>query len=248
MVERFLRRRDLLPRWADVRQALVYPAGETMGSSRAPTYLFQPDYFPVDPALHALFVQDPPLYERQTMDGTFVFAVYRLKAAPLIERLAAAQNRPAGWSRAQKFPEGLPGDWTALDGPISFSGQVDMLGYEVLNEDPSVPGDVVTVLTYWRATGPGPASGITFLHLLGPDGTVITGYDGFGAPPNRWQAGDVMVQVHRFALPGGLAPGAYPIELGWYERDSGARWPIDLRDGDRVDRLLLAPLRVAAKD
>ena len=76
----------------------------------------------------------------------------------------------------------------------------------------------------------------------------MTGYDGFGAPPNRWQPGDTIVQVHRFALPGDLAPGAYPIELGWYEQDTGARWAVGLDGGGQVDRLLLAPLTVATKD
>jgi len=248
MVDRFMRRTDLTPRWADVRQALVYPAGTTTGPTRAPTYLFQPDYFPIDPVLKDLFVEDGPLYERHTPEGAFVFAVYRLEPAPLNDRLAAAQSQPVGWSGATTFPDGLPDDWAVLEGPVSFDGRVELLGYEILNEPPSAPGDVVTLLTYWRAAGPGPALGITFLHLLGPEGTVVTDYDGFGAPPNRWQAGDVVVQVHRLALPGDLVSGDYPIELGWYERDSGVRWVVDLPGGGRVDRLLLEPLKVATKD
>jgi hypothetical protein len=244
MVARTLRRTDLEPRWADVRQALVFPAG---ASSGAPTYLVQPDYFSVDPLLHELFVKDAPLREQTTEDGTFVFAVYRLQVESLAERLAAVRGSPAGWSGATAFPNGLPDDWTALEGPVSFGGQVLLLGYEVLNESPA-PGDVVTLLTYWQAAGPGPAAGITFLHLLGPDGAVVSGYDGFGAPPNRWQAGDTVVQVHRFALPGDLAPGVYPLELGWYERDSGVRWAVDMPGGGQVDRLLLVPLEVATKD
>jgi hypothetical protein len=245
MVDRFMRREDLEPRWADVRQALVYPAGS---SSSAPTVLVQPDYLAVDPALQELFVEAGPLHEQTTGDGTFVFAAYPLADASLAGRLAAVQGHPAGWSGVTTFPDGLPDDWTAIEGPVSFGGRVDLLGYEVLNKTPSAPGEVVTLLTYWRATGPGPESGITFLHLLEPEGTVVAGYDGFGAPPNRWQAGDLMVQVHRFALAGDLAPGEYPIELGWYERDTGVRWAVDVGSGGQVDRLLLMPLVVATKD
>jgi hypothetical protein len=245
MVERFLRREDLTPRWADVRQALVYPADTSPTSA---VYLFEPDYFSVDPLLRELFVGGEPIYEHRTPEGAVVFAVYRLETAPLQERLAAAQESPVGWSQATVFPAGLPEDWDALEGPVSFGGRVELLGYEVLNEAPAAPGDVVTLLTYWRAAGPGPAAGITFVHLLGPDGRVVAGYDGFGAPPNRWQAGDVVVQIHRFSLPGDLALGTYLIELGWYERDSGVRWVVELAGEERVDRVLLRPLRVVEKD
>ena len=73
---------------------------------------------------------------------------------------------------------------------------------------------------------------------------MVAGYDGFGAPPNRWLAGDVIVQLHRFALPGDLAAGEYPVELGWYERDTGARWTAAVDGGASVDRLLIGPLQV----
>jgi hypothetical protein len=153
-----------------------------------------------------------------------------------------------GWSGAATFPDGLPDDWAEIKGPAFFGGWVELLGYEVLNQGTAAPGDVISLLTYWRAAGPGPASGITFLHLLAPEGAVAAGYDGFGAPPNRWHAGDGVVQVHRFALPGDLAPGEYPLELGWYERESGVRWLVELPGGGQVDRLLLQTLRVAEKD
>jgi hypothetical protein len=107
---------------------------------------------------------------------------------------------------------------------------------------------VITVLTYWRALRPGPASATTFMHLLGRDGTVVAGYDGFGAPPVRWHTSDRVVQVHRMPVPGDLAPGVYPIEVGWYEKDTGVRWKVNSRSiGYVVERLLL-PLDVMAKE
>ena len=120
------------------------------------------------------------------------------------------------------------------------------MGYEVLNGEQVAPGDVVTVLTYWHVVQPGPAEGITFLHVLGTEGTVVAGYDGFGAPPNRWIAGDVLVQIHRFGLPGDLSPGRYPVELGWYERDTLERWHVPTGDGGQTpaDRVLLQPIEV----
>jgi hypothetical protein len=130
---------------------------------------------------------------------------------------------------------------------VVFGGRVELIGYEVLNGERVAPGDVVALITLWRVVQPGPPAGITFVHLLSPEGAVISGYDGFGAPPNRWVSGDVVVQIHRFGLPGDLQPGALPIELGWYERDTGARWPVGTAGGDQVDRLLLQPLIIAGE-
>jgi len=149
-----------------------------------------------------------------------------------------------GWSRATNFPDGLPDDWTSLHWPATFGEKVDFTGYEVLNGPQVAPRDVITLLTYWRTIQPGSPAGITFVHLLSPEGTVISGYDGFGAPPNRWVGGDILVQVHRFGIPADLQPGTYPVELGWYERDTGARWTVALADGGRADRVLLEPLTV----
>jgi hypothetical protein len=58
------------------------------------------------------------------------------------------------------------------------------------------------------------------------------------APATCWQAGDRIEQTYGIPLPGGLAPGAYPIEVGWYDANTGERWPY-LVEGEQVgDRML----------
>jgi hypothetical protein len=237
LVDSFVRRTDLVPRWCDVRQALIYPSGES-------AYLFQPDYFPVDPTLHEQFIgAGGPPHEHRLADGTFVFAVYWLESSQLRARLPRGAS-PVGWSDATTFPDGLPDDWAPVGWPVVFGERVGLVGYEILDGERIAPGGVVTVLTFWHVVQPGPAMGTTFVHLLGPKGAVVAGYDGFGAPPNRWVAGDVVVQMHRFSLPGELAAGAYPVELGWYERDTLVRWSVPTGDGEHAlaDRLLLQPI------
>jgi hypothetical protein len=80
--------------------------------------------------------------------------------------------------------------------------------------------------------------------VLDAEGQVLVGDDAFGAPPNRWQAGDVIVQLYRMVLPADLAAGVYPLEIGWYERDTGQRWEVTLDGGQAVNRLLIGPLQV----
>jgi hypothetical protein len=244
MVSRFLRRGARLPRWADVRQTLLYPKDALPEDA---IYVFEPDYFPVDPALRELFAPEGPVYEQATGDGDKVFAVYRLPVVRLKERLDASFPNLPRWNPATVFPEGWDESSGGTEYPPTFGVHVSMLGYEILNER-VVPEDVVTVLTYWSALRPCPPSSTTFMHLLGRDGRVVAGYDGVGAPPEQWRSGDRFVQVHRFAVPADMAPGKYPIEVGWYEKDSGVRWTVGRRRTNvRLDRLII-PLDVAAKD
>jgi hypothetical protein len=238
LVESALRRTDLVPRWCDVRRSLIYPGG---GSST----LFEPDYFSINSILYDQLMGRPePVYEQRLGDGTLVFRTYPLRAELLDERLAQAAAQPVGWSGATRFSRGMPDDLVELVWPVSFSGRADMLGYEILGAGRARPGQLVTLVTYWRAQQPASAQAVTFVHVLDPQGQVLVGDDGFGAPPNRWQAGDVIVQLHRMVLPADLASGVYPLEIGWYERDSGQRWEVTLDGGGTVNRLLIGPLQV----
>jgi hypothetical protein len=240
LVESAMRRTDLQPRWCDLRQSLVYPAGTD-------AWVIQPDYFNIDPLIFSRYMGSPaPVDERRLVDGTPVFTVYPLEQARLQTVLRRAEEQLVGWSPAAIFPEGLPSDLVSLDLPIGFGGRVALLGYEWPDGSSAVPGDTVTLVTFWRALAPGSSQAIAFLHLLDAGGAVAGAYDGFGAPPNHWFAGDTIVQLHRFSVPGDLPPGAYPVELGWYERDTRQRWAVDGVEGP-VDRLLLGPLRVESK-
>jgi hypothetical protein len=237
LVDSAMRRTDMVPRWCDVRQALLYPGGGT-------SHVIEPDYFPIDPLLFERYMRAPAAaHERRLADGTRVFAVYPLADAGLRAHRTDAAAAPVGWSTAAAFPDGMPADLAPLSWPVAFGGRVEALGYEVLGGRKATPGDAVTLVTYWRALAPASAKAITFLHVLSPGGTVVAGHDGFGAPPNRWLSGDVVVQLHRFALPAELGSGVYPVEIGWYERDTGLRWTVAAGGGE-VDRLLIGPLWV----
>jgi hypothetical protein len=65
--------------------------------------------------------------------------------------------------------------------------------------------------------------------------------DVLGAASDTWRAGDILVQLHRLALP--PQAGSYAVEVGWYVPPDGPRLPVDGVDAPG-DRVLLAPVRV----
>jgi hypothetical protein len=110
----------------------------------------------------------------------------------------------------------------------TLGGQVKLLGAEV-----NRAGDVLRLTLYWRAVAPPvDASYNVFTHLLDDAGEVVAGHDGLpGSPTDRWQAGQVVQDVHEIALPRALPAGAYRLTAGMYDSASGQRLPARGHDG-----------------
>jgi len=60
-----------------------------------------------------------------------------------------------------------------------------------------------------------------FVHLLDPQGQVVSQHDGDPvggySPTSRWRAGEIIADTHRVPLPPDLPPGAYGLKAGLYE-------------------------------
>ena len=83
------------------------------------------------------------------------------------------------------------------------------------------------------------------MHLIGADGQIAAQDDRSDVPRHTWQAGDEFVQVHRIAL-ANLLPGAYPLELGIYNRADNGRWAAQDQSGRALgDHIVLAPIEVS---
>jgi hypothetical protein len=96
----------------------------------------------------------------------------------------------------------------------------------------------------WRVTQPPHRSATSFAHLLDAQGRYVTGWDGVAAPATCWQEGDALWQSYNIPLPPGLPPGTYQVEVGWYDAETGTRWPCSV-DGEHVgDRYLLPNVEI----
>ena len=59
-----------------------------------------------------------------------------------------------------------------------------------------------------------------FLHAVDREGNLIAQDDGLDAPPQYWQTGDILVQVHDLHLD---STEATELHLGVYEPQTGRR-------------------------
>ncbi|MBI4786228.1 MAG: DUF2723 domain-containing protein [Chloroflexi bacterium] len=120
-----------------------------------------------------------------------------------------------------------------------FDRKIKLLGYELERDRPARG---VRVTLYWRALAPTETSYTVFVHLLDSRNQVIVSGDavpgGGDLPTTGWIEGEYVTDIHSFTMPGDLAEGTYPIEIGLYDPVSGAR----LKTADGQDRVILISL------
>ena len=134
-----------------------------------------------------------------------------------------------------------------------FGGALTLIGYNLRTPEVT-PGGTVELTTLWRVVAPEPLRPqnlsnadedlVLFTHALDESGVIVGQEDRLDAPAWDWQMGDVIVQIHRLALPANLAEGPLVLEVGVYRRSDGIRLPV-LVEGNVVgDSVLLPPVEV----
>lgn len=132
--------------------------------------------------------------------------------------------------------------YQALD-DVSVEGPLALLGFR-LEESAFQAGSIAELWTVWQVVET-PARPLSLMaHLAGADGVPVAVGDGLGFPVEQWQAGDVIVQRHRLAVPEGEAE--LSVLVGAYWLDTMERWPIRHGDGAPGDHLNLARVQVRA--
>jgi hypothetical protein len=126
-----------------------------------------------------------------------------------------------------------------------FGTSLDLLGFTV---DPAVgkPGQPVTLTLYWETRAPLAINYSSFVHFLDPTGRTVAGADNVHVadfPTTRWRLGAYARDIHRMALPFGLVPASYRVEIGVYDRATGTQLSVD---GQASDYLILPPLAAAS--
>jgi hypothetical protein len=96
------------------------------------------------------------------------------------------------------------------------------------------------VTLYWLALRETAQNYKAFVHVLGPDGSVIAQHDGDPVggytPTTRWRPGQIIADRHVLTLPEGLPAGEYGLRAGLYQVDPLRNLLVDPPAADnRVD-------------
>jgi hypothetical protein len=118
-----------------------------------------------------------------------------------------------------------------------FADQIELLGYDLDLTD-ARPGGEVRLILYWRALTEMRSSLSVFTHILGSDGQILAQKDNVPVngtyPTTLWLSGEVVTDKYRISLKDDLSIGEYPIEVGFYDPDSGLRLDGSVRLGSTV--------------
>jgi 4-amino-4-deoxy-L-arabinose transferase-like glycosyltransferase len=103
---------------------------------------------------------------------------------------------------------------------VNLANQLGVIGYEIKPERPK-PGGELVVNVHWLALAAMPKVYTSFLHLVGPDGRLITQDDhelGRGFYRTLyWQPGEVVREKYTLALPKEISTGEYTLRVGVYD-------------------------------
>jgi len=218
-----LERSDLSVRWFDAQRALVLPRESSVRlvvpSSATPASAFA--------ELAGLVVQERIKMRPNDLDPWF--DVYQWNSdvtrAAVLQRIEGCTTL-AAWETAMLDN----GKTESLDLPADFGGALKLLGYDLLT--PTItPGK-------WEATNPDPIKAtdpadvdnepVIFVHALDAHGAVLSQEDRLDAPAWAWRAGDMILQIHRLALPPEMDPEPVVLSVGVYRPADMSRLPVSV--------------------
>ena len=133
-----------------------------------------------------------------------------------------------------------------IQADANFGNRATLLGATVDNLSLS-PGQSTRFTLYWRAEAPFEADYTIFAHLLGSDGTPVVIAD--HAPPRpttNWIEGEIIADPVTITLPANTPPGAYPLEVGFYNTNDPNYARLPLVDGS-ADYFILTKIVVSDK-
>ena len=159
-------------------------------------------------------------------------AIIELETAELLADRAGAFITTAPLSYAPEVTDPAP-----IAPPIRFGGNLTFLGYEPDVKRELLPGDDVSVITYWRVEGEFLPDIVLKHHILADPVTPIGIRDVISVNPLRLRERDVFIQVTPVHLRETTLPGKYIVSVGAYRQSDQIRLPAlkdDLPHGDRI--------------
>lgn len=132
-----------------------------------------------------------------------------------------------------------------------FASGIALECYEahVSQDVPAGSGRRAGVYLKWRAITHLDSSLKVFVHLLNAQGQLVAQDDGIPVlwlyPTDAWQPGQVVVDVHEFAVDAKLPPGQYTLQAGLYDDGTGVRLNrVDAAGNSIDDKVVLSTIQI----
>lgn len=128
----------------------------------------------------------------------------------------------------------------AVESEAVFGGQIALLGYTL---------DGLSLELVWQALERPAADYTVFVHVLNQDGSCCVWQQDLmpqqgDYPTSLWLPEEVVVDRYVIELPGEVASGDYPIEVGLFIAESGVRLAVETSGAGGADFVYLRPLVV----
>lgn len=141
-----------------------------------------------------------------------------------------------GWERVFEMPA------VKHEVDVYFEGFFRLVGYEF---SPIKPGENLSVTLCWQALVEMSVSYVTFIHLLNPEGYLVSQMDtipGYGKyPTTSWMPGEYICAVYELPIPAEGSKGNYVLSVGAYDPITEER--LILRD--RLGSILGTSFKIA---
>lgn len=185
------------------------------------------EFAPLHPVAEVQRWEEPARYSSFILPGDFQSLPYEAQAPeishPLADPPTFRPSSPALEQIAHQY-----GDPRIVE----VRDKVTLLGYD-LDDRRAAPNGLLVLTLYWQAAEVVNLPYKVFVHLVGPDDTLLAQSDDVPAcgtrPTQRWQVGQAVVDRHVIRLPANAPPGEYLLRVGLYEPQTGLR--MDLLDG-----------------
>jgi hypothetical protein len=199
---------DVRLRWFDATSSLIAAPGEI--------WIAIADDQPLAPELKPLFGSVEPITRTKLTDEDRTYALYHFDLASRLAEAAQQVAQNAG----------------AVILPVKFGDTAELLGYSLKQN-----GQGLTLITYWRAGDQIVTPLQMFVHVLGPDGSIMAQQDRLDVPAFGWHSGDTIAQVQRINLPPEIQ--SPEVGIGLYNPATNTRLPVTVAGQPADDRLLL---------
>jgi len=153
--------------------------------------------------------------------------------------------QPLGWLHLHST--GNTAEPAGVDVRADFGGQVALIGYTASTMQ-AEPGETVDLMLYWKAQRPLEINYQVFLHVLRPDGELVTQSHKLNPgefPTRRWPLDRYVWDGHELLLPLDMPPGEYVMATGLWVQAEGWRLPVLDENGEQIgDNYVLFKLSV----